>query len=873
MQDVSMMTFLMENEAELNCVDQKKRSALMLACINGNRNITDLLLRAGADPKLKDSEGFTALSFAKLYDHKPCADLVQQAIRSGSGRELSPSLDSLMDVAYDDIQYYEQGGRDEVGASEKQHDTSLSDNVVYNKPPLPPGVISSATSNNSRTTQSNVNNNISGPENLFRLQGTTTTAEDETGEEILDLISSSDPNEESPLSKETNTDDEVEDDDEDEEEGENFIFLHELTKREFDEQAVLSDSSYVSDLIGVDLIGSKSVHFAQSTVGSALDLTRKPLELESKSNVYQAGSPVRQDRVPSISSPEVLASPDALSRSEHSLSSRSDLPLSEQGSSLLRGQRPSPDGGTVTSPSPPAPPVTVNSVASPSRLNASATDASPHERKVNGKTVTEAQGMRPGPVGSKTERIDLLHSVNDEEDSWKSDTDSRSKEELRRVEADIGRKIREHSNEEQTSDDWDSESNSRQSPAMHGDTRNTPNPEPNAIPNLKTNEVPSSSIIIGPLKQAIEWDSDLDDDNSVDSEGEHPIPHTQGESLDGHRDSAEQPKTLERNMADMFESPSKSDGLSARQKNKNLPPTEARSTSAKDSVVVTIQSAGSDDEDSGPTNLSPIAEVEEEVQAFDDGMNAADRIKVGKANIPEVSFWNAQKHLHSETNQAERTGSEKVNHQTVLLSTSNRYIDNDMTDDDVIPIIDVDGPGPANQRGATRIPTPHVIDAGQTVTTTRNASTLNGVPTFSELPEENFRNRLIPPRHRYAVRGEITERNGSKPTKIVTDQSLHNVQYNRPSGDDYMNLDGGNFTEQAEEEDGLATENEIITLDDLDEHDDKQNWPGTDQISKEIDDTSEASNSISSRYTSVYAHFHCLWLSNLTGFLRMLSNS
>lgn len=262
------------------------------------------------------SIGLTALKYAKMYHNKQCADLVKRSVRCESRREFDRTRDSSSDVPYQDIQRYCQMGSDETGSYDKNGETSLSDNVIFEKPPLPPGVISLTASNNSRTNQSSLSNNNPGSKGQVRFPiNPATSTEDETGEEILDLVSTWDENEGGSVSSEQNSDAEEQEIEEEEqvqdheddlnagdESGEAFVFLHELSKRKFEEQAVLSDSSYVSDLIQVDMVGPKSVHFAQSTVGSVLDLTRKALELESAKDVHYTTSTIRQDSVRSTSS-------------------------------------------------------------------------------------------------------------------------------------------------------------------------------------------------------------------------------------------------------------------------------------------------------------------------------------------------------------------------------------------------------------------------------------------------------------------------------------------------------------------------------------------------------------------------------------------
>ena len=59
------------------------KTPLMLACKNGHRRTTELLLKKGADPSLKDefdekngSDGFTSIMFAALFGKHDCVNEV-----------------------------------------------------------------------------------------------------------------------------------------------------------------------------------------------------------------------------------------------------------------------------------------------------------------------------------------------------------------------------------------------------------------------------------------------------------------------------------------------------------------------------------------------------------------------------------------------------------------------------------------------------------------------------------------------------------------------------------------------------------------------------------------------------------------------------
>lgn len=61
---------LIEAGAEINRVDDGEHfSALMFAAAEGNLDVVEVLLNAGADPGLKDIDGDSALSFARQNGH------------------------------------------------------------------------------------------------------------------------------------------------------------------------------------------------------------------------------------------------------------------------------------------------------------------------------------------------------------------------------------------------------------------------------------------------------------------------------------------------------------------------------------------------------------------------------------------------------------------------------------------------------------------------------------------------------------------------------------------------------------------------------------------------------------------------------------
>lgn len=54
---------------EIDCVDNSQTTSLMKASINGHLKIVELLLRFGADPKITNARGETALTLACMQEN------------------------------------------------------------------------------------------------------------------------------------------------------------------------------------------------------------------------------------------------------------------------------------------------------------------------------------------------------------------------------------------------------------------------------------------------------------------------------------------------------------------------------------------------------------------------------------------------------------------------------------------------------------------------------------------------------------------------------------------------------------------------------------------------------------------------------------
>ncbi|KAL7061555.1 hypothetical protein AAHC03_01543 [Spirometra sp. Aus1] len=75
-QDVVMVNFLLSEGAEVDCITNAKKSALMISCEKGDAEIADLLINCGANCELRDCDEHTAEEIAKLNDHEECYQLL-----------------------------------------------------------------------------------------------------------------------------------------------------------------------------------------------------------------------------------------------------------------------------------------------------------------------------------------------------------------------------------------------------------------------------------------------------------------------------------------------------------------------------------------------------------------------------------------------------------------------------------------------------------------------------------------------------------------------------------------------------------------------------------------------------------------------------
>lgn len=67
---------LMNASSNVNAANRQQKTSLMHACEHGAADVVQMLLQRGAAAHIKDTGGRTALSYAKMSNHKACEDLL-----------------------------------------------------------------------------------------------------------------------------------------------------------------------------------------------------------------------------------------------------------------------------------------------------------------------------------------------------------------------------------------------------------------------------------------------------------------------------------------------------------------------------------------------------------------------------------------------------------------------------------------------------------------------------------------------------------------------------------------------------------------------------------------------------------------------------
>ena len=112
--DTTEVKKLLEAHVEVNAVDAKGRTALMIAAINERKDLVQVLLEAGADTDLKDGDGKTATALANGLSFTEISELIRQHILAGN-----PQLALFDAVGRNDVAAAERAVRDGADVNAK----------------------------------------------------------------------------------------------------------------------------------------------------------------------------------------------------------------------------------------------------------------------------------------------------------------------------------------------------------------------------------------------------------------------------------------------------------------------------------------------------------------------------------------------------------------------------------------------------------------------------------------------------------------------------------------------------------------------------------------------------------------------------------
>ena len=83
--NIALMTLFLENHAYIDAESPNGTTPLMMAAMYGSADAVRLLLVEGAVPQLKNQQGLTAIDFARRANRADAADLIAAAIRKQAG--------------------------------------------------------------------------------------------------------------------------------------------------------------------------------------------------------------------------------------------------------------------------------------------------------------------------------------------------------------------------------------------------------------------------------------------------------------------------------------------------------------------------------------------------------------------------------------------------------------------------------------------------------------------------------------------------------------------------------------------------------------------------------------------------------------------
>ncbi|GAA35128.2 ankyrin repeat domain-containing protein 24 [Clonorchis sinensis] len=577
--DTAMVTFLLECNASVNCLDCDGRSPIMLACIVGHLPAVELLLRAGAELDIRDKDGWNAIDLAQVHRHDECRTAVIQSTQQYRRfSRFSPNGWNGARVPQNDstgpIENRLRSGRSSDTPSGGMTPISPPSRTPIDRNYVPKIVIQNTDNGNNNTFDMFISDSEDS-DNSARNQGFLGEVA-ESEQEGLELITDSVNNSSIRLPSTSNQ-----------------------RKEAFARQTTVLPPCTLLELVKSSNMKAQ-VHKSELVTNLKSDSRRKiisPSEIPSVSRPDQEDIESKLHEFPCVDQGDKTdvrpCSP--IGSETNSLHSKEkeqpepsirklpsscpqETPPPGLMNSLPQGQRQSPDGGNVST---------------PSSLQKVALDSEAKMRNGLDQRSNQAEVIRPS---SRTPEVSYRRSPvlapppaseNFEDNSWNTDTNSEDRRQLADVEALIGQKIREHAGisflsrstakastpsspvtapfQEELSalklnnGGWDSEENLEQVPSKpprlndvesnydHAmddvnhrlymlakpagqlgcqHKKSTPQSEwdsaTNSAANHSTNNPANqeTKYACGILKKAVEWDSSLDDTTSVDSNAE-----------------------------------------------------------------------------------------------------------------------------------------------------------------------------------------------------------------------------------------------------------------------------------------------------------------------------------------------------------------